>query len=261
MRGGDDNHGQEEWIRKRKTAQDAAATRVITGQRFSSKNFRTHPDLYFRESDAPANYVGAFHFGKSLQHYLNEAAAADQVLDTLFEDTQHLWSKFFRWFSREAEKSDSVFRAAEYENQKASRFVMRSWQGCGDYALKPHEDAAQCKAPEQSDFEIQKAADNAIVACNVCIENSPGGNLHYWNIIPDDASRLELEISVTGSPYPLDMLTDIDKQVVRIGVGDIYCFNGKAVHAVEALADHRKSRSTISFLMARRDKNTIIHWT
>lgn len=150
---------------------------------------------------------------------------------------------------------------ARHEGRKAARFVMREWTGIGEYALLPHEDEAQCRSPKQRGFEIQDAARNAIAAVNMCLENGNAGRLHYWNIQPDDASRDALGLTYTGSPYPLEALHGVEKLVVEIRPGDVYCFNGKAVHAVESLAGAHDRRSTISYLMARLDAGTVIQWT
>jgi hypothetical protein len=226
-----------------------------------AENFRIHPHLYKRGSDAPALYLGSYHYNKELDHYLSEAALFDGLLDRVFEGTSN-WHKIVSDTVREAlAPHGGTLRMARHEGREAARFVMREWTGIGEYALLPHEDEAQCRSPKQRGFEIQAAARNAIAAVNMCLENGNAGKLHYWNIMPDDASRDALGLTYTGSPYPLESLHGVEKLVVEIRPGDVYCFNGKAVHAVESLAGAHDRRSTISYLMARLDAGTVIQWT
>jgi hypothetical protein len=226
-----------------------------------AENFRRHPNLYKRGSDAPALYLGSYHYNKELDHYLSEAALFDELLDQVFEETSN-WHEIMSSSIREAlVPHGRTLRMARHDGREAARFVMREWTDAGDYALLPHEDEAQCRSPKQRGFEIQDAARNAIVAVNMCLENGNAGRLHYWNIMPDDASRDALGLTYTGSPYPLDSLDDAETLVVEIRPGDVYCFNGKAIHAVESLAGVHDRRSTISYLMANLDSETVIQWT
>lgn len=226
-----------------------------------AENFRRHPGRYVRGADAPATYVGTYHYAKELDAYLAQSAQTDPQLDQLFDGTENLWSSFTNWAAEGFRNDDTKYRVAESDGRHAARFVMRTWAGSGNYALLPHEDEAQCRDPRQAGFEIQQAAANPLVAVNICLDNAADADLHYWNLIPDDASRNELGLTYTGSPYPQSMLNDVDMQEIKIGVGDIYCFNGKAIHAVGRPGDPTGTRSTISFLMARRDKRTVIHWS
>lgn len=226
-----------------------------------AENFRRHPNLYKRGSDAPALYLGSYHYNKELDHYLSEAEHFDGLLNHLFEGASN-WHEIMSSSLREAlAPYGRTLRLARYEGREAARFVMREWTDAGEYALLPHEDEAQCRSPKQRGFEIQGAARNALAAVNMCLENGNAGRLHYWNIMPDDASRDALGLTYTGSPYPLDALDGIEKLVVEIRPGDVYCFNGKAIHAVESLAGSHDRRSTISYLMAKLDSETVIQWT
>jgi hypothetical protein len=226
-----------------------------------AENFRHHPNLYKRGSDAPALYLGSYHYNKELDHYFSEAAFFDGLLDRVFEGTSNWYEIMSNALRTTLAPRGSTLRMARHEGRQAARFVMREWTGAGEYALLPHEDEAQCRSPKQRGFEIQDAARNAIVAVNMCLENGNAGKLHYWNIIPDDASRDALGLTYTGSPYPLEPLHGIEKLVVEIRPGDVYCFNGKAVHAVESLAGPNDRRSTISYLMGKLDSGTVIQWT
>lgn len=226
-----------------------------------ARNFQQHPARYVRGEDAPATYVGCYHYGKDLERYLADANAVDHQLDQLFDGTVDIWSNFTSWMAQGLSRDDIEYRAAEYQGRKASRFVMRTWAGGGNYALLPHEDEAQCSDPRQAGFEIQNIVSNAIVAVNICIDNGSDADLHYWNLMPDGGMRDRLGLTYTGSPYPVEMLDKLMHQKIKINAGDIYCFNGKAIHAVGRPACRERTRSTMSFLMAKRDTKTVIHWT
>lgn len=224
-------------------------------------NFWTHPARYTRRAVAPAEYVGAFHFGKPLDAYLAEAAAVDGTLDRLFDGCGNPQRAFVGDLNRVLnDRGRGGLRVAEHDSRTAARFVMRSWTNRKQFSLLPHEDEAQCRCANQAGFEIQRAADNPLVAVNVCVENTGGGGLRIWNVIPDEASRRRLGLTDTGSPYPLETLAGHESQLIDIRPGDLYCFNGKAVHAVEAMTGETNRRATIAFLMARLDPATVVYW-
>jgi len=226
-----------------------------------ASNFWVHPARYTRRADAPAEYIGSFHFGKPLDFYLEEAARADITLDRLFDGSASPQRAFIEALGGElAHQGRGAVRVAEHHGRKAARFVMRSWTNRKQFSLLPHEDEAQCRCPNQAGFEIQEAADNPLVAVNICVEHSEGGGLRIWNIIPDEASRWRLGLTETGSPYPLESLAGHESQLIEIRPGDVYCFNGKAVHAVEAMANPTSRRATIAFLMARLNPATVVYW-
>ena len=226
-----------------------------------AENFWKSTLLYKRDTDAPAYYAGIFHFGKELSDYLKKSTAVMPLLNTLFDGTINPVAQIINNFTEYFGAQGIEFRLAEHQGYKASPFVMRSWSGTSTYSLLPHEDEAQCSFPEQADFEIQKTVKNPIVAVNICLQNTqPGGNLHYWNIMPDKKSREALGLHYTGSPYPIELLSTVEKQIIPIYNGDIYFFNGKSIHAVASLDQSTNERATISFLMAQLNEKTIIYW-
>jgi hypothetical protein len=112
----------------------------------------------------------------------------------------------------------------------------------------------------QRGFEIQHLTTQPLVAVNICLENTGGGALHYWNLEPDAAARTAFGLTETGYPYPTEALQGIRRIELPVKRGDIYFFNGKLLHAVEAQDDPVGHRATISFLMAFKDPKTVIYW-
>jgi hypothetical protein len=138
---------------------------------------------------------------------------------------------------------------------------MRSWTDSGEFALEPHEDAAQMRTQKQFDFEIKNIPNFTPVAINLCVENGKGGNLILWNFEPDNITRQNLDLLETGYPYPTDVLEPYQKTTIPIKQVDFYFFNGANIHAVSRQATDKEQRSTISFLMGFIDSKTVIYWT
>ena len=93
---------------------------------------------------------------------------------------------------------------------------MRSWCDSGNFALEPHDDAAQLKTQLQAGFEISKTLDYTPVAVNICLQNGEGGALHYWNYEPDNNARKSLGLVETGYPYPVELLEPFDRIKLRV---------------------------------------------
>ena len=226
-----------------------------------SKNFWKSDLLRKREDNVPAFYLGTYHYGKNLEKYIEEASENNKISSTLFNNTENILEDIIGALYSCLLNKNIFLRSAEYKGREAGRFLMRSWSNHGVYSLDPHEDLSQCYNVEQRGFEIQSTVDYEIVAVNICIENKEGGNLHYWDVQPDANSRKKLGLEQTGYPYPIDILSGYKKMIIPIRTGDIYCFNGKNIHAVDTLTELRGNRSTLSFLMGFKDKNTAIYWS
>ncbi len=100
-----------------------------------------------------------------------------------------------------------------------------------------------------------------MIAVNICLDNYNDGHLYIWNIQPDDQARAALNIEETGYSYPLHLVEDFNKIVMPIRAGDLYCFNGRNIHAVKSKFTSKHYRTTITFFMGYIDDNTIIYWT
>ena len=224
-------------------------------------NFWKSPSLKQRSDNVPAFYVGAYHYEKELSAYLAQAHCSNKSLPYLFSNTTNIFDEFISSLAIYLESRGITLRLAEHENKKAGHFLMRSWSNSGSYALKPHEDLAQCGSLKQKDFEIQRVRDYEVVAVNMCLENGEDGNLHYWNIQPNNLTRKRLGIEETGYPYPENLLEDFQKIILPIKKGDIYCFNGRNIHAVDELNQANRNRLTLSFLMGFINSKTVVYWT
>lgn len=228
-------------------------------------NFWKHDGRYIRGADAPAEYLGAYHYAKPTALYLEQSRAANAILSALFDGVVNPVAVMKEALATELSKRSRSLRVARHEGSEACAFVMRSWSGSKSFALAPHEDAAQCTDPIQAGFEIQEAATgNALAAVNICLQNGDGGNLRLWNIRPDGAARTLLGLEKTGSPYPLPLLDSFDFIDVTIRAGDLYVFDGRFLHAVTGLdgaGSATGQRATIAFLMAHLGSHETIYWT
>ena len=223
-------------------------------------NFWNHPGLRQRDDAVPAYYLGAYHYGKSLESYLEAVAASSHSLHEVFEGCRNLFDEVMGPLGERLASRGVALRPAAHGGREAGHFVMRSWTGRGEFALQPHEDAAQLSCRTQKGFEIQDVR-SPLVAVNICLENSGGGELHYWNVQPSDETRASLGLEETGYPYPLSAVEDIERLVLPVRPGDIYFFDGRYVHAVASQDDPVSHRATISYLMGYKDPQTAIYWS
>ncbi len=238
-------------------AMDPALCEVIT------KNFWASPHLRQRGDAVPAYYVGTYHYGKELGLYCDEAEKTRDALHDLFDGGRNVFAELMAEVRAELAKAEVELRVAEHEGRAAGEFVARAWSGDGKFSLAAHDDAAQLFAKKQAGFEIQDVGrGDAFAAVNMCLQNgAEGGQLVYWNIEPDMATRRALGLEETGYPYQPEWLENFDRIDLPIHAGDIYFFNGKLIHAVQAQAKAGEFRSTISFLMGLKDDKTAIYWT
>ena len=224
------------------------------------KNFWANPMLRKRGDAVPAYYLGTYHYAKELDLYLQEAEATRAALQEVFAGTENFYARIMGGITEVLRTQGVTMRVAEHQGRHAGEFVMRSWSASGNFALAAHDDGAQLTAKKQAGFEIQQVVVNPLAAVNLCLENGDGGELVYWNVEPDVATRKALGVEETGHPYAAELLNDFPRIELPIRTGDAYFFNGKLVHAVKAsrLGQHR---STISLLMGFKDPKTAIFWT
>ena len=231
----------------------------------TTQNFLTNCRTKHREDGVPGIYLGTYHYKKALQEYLNESRECSNIMDGVFNGAENLFAKIIDGISTELGKYGKTVRVAEHNGQKACHYFMRKWQGqkSSEFALKPHDDDSQCTAKAQNGFEIQETVNgDALVALNMCLDNKGKAELHYWNVQPDDETKLKLGVNETGYPYPKEELEGIEKIVIPVEAGDLYFFNGKNVHAVSSPCEEDSHRITLSCLMGfKNDGKTLLHWT
>jgi hypothetical protein len=205
-------------------------------------------------------YVGAYHYHKPTQQYIDESAAVAAHLGELL-DMPDEPMRVFRGLLGERLAAEGVeFRPARSGGGSACPVLIRHWNADGEFALQPHEDASQCRWPEQAGFEVQAALGYTIAAVNMCLENGDGGRLVIWNMVPSDESKSRIGMYYAGSPYPAGVLEGIEELRLRVEPGDIYVFNGEHVHGVEASAPGAK-RTTMAWNMGMCDEGTVVTWT
>jgi hypothetical protein len=232
-----------------------------------ARRFWASPNLHRRGADAPGRYLGTYHWCKPLDGYLDEAdadrSAVDALTDGIADPMAALLEPLRAWYAQRL----VAIRLAAHAGRDSCQCLIRSWMGEGTFSLEPHEDESQLAFEGQHGFEVLETAINPVCAINACIENHgasdglPGGELVVWNIRPDRASKQQLGLAVTGSPYPADSLADFQRLQVPVRAGDVYILNGRLVHAVNALATPDRPRTTMSCLIAFRDSGTILRWT
>ena len=228
-----------------------------------ANNFWNSAYLRHRNDGVPGSFLGAYHYKKKLADYLDEAEYFNPILPRIFSKTENIFQRVLDELQLALKENKKILRPAQHGIQEACHFFVRSWSGGEgeDYALAPHDDDAQCTDKKQQGFEIQSTINFPIVAANFCIENFGGGNLHYWNIQPDNQSKVMLGVEETGYPYPIELLQEFDMIDLKINASDIYFFNGKNIHAVSSPKTQKSYRTTISCLMGSNKNKDIIYWT
>lgn len=227
------------------------------------ENFWSSSFLKKRQDNVPAYYIGPYHYNKNLEEYIQQAKKARQGLNQLFQGTANFFVEFIMNFSAFLQKENIIVRIAEYNGEKASAFRLLSWPNSTNFSLEPHDDIAQCGTVLQKGFEIQNVRNYEVVAINICLDNDKAGKqgqLHYWNMQPDDQSRKILGIEETGYPYPSYLLSNIEKMILSVFPGDLYCFNGRNIHAVGSNINKENKRLILSFFIGFIDDNTIVYW-
>ncbi len=227
-----------------------------------AQNFWHHPLRLHFEDAVPTSVLGTFHDGKTLEAYFDDVARFRDLRRDIFADTIDVFAGVMQPLGATIGRSGIVLRVAGHGGREAAPFVLRSWSGGGEFALEPHEDGAQLGCPRQRGFEIQQVAHApAALAVNICLENAGEGDLHYWNLEPDATDRAMYGTSETGCPYPSEALRGLQRIVVPIRAGDLYCFNSRLVHAVSGHGGGTGRRSTISWRMGFTDATTVIYWS
>ncbi|RML55862.1 hypothetical protein ALQ93_200142 [Pseudomonas syringae pv. pisi] len=225
------------------------------------EKFWAHPERQRRSAEAPGFYIGALHWLTPMSELMSKVTRAREalysILDTPNEPTAEAISKILAASGGTLKSA----RAAIHNGQPVCDRLIRAWEGEGSYSLNPHEDESQISWPGQAEFEISQLTSHPVCALNICLENTSGGDLHYWNIRPDQQSKQRLGVQHSGIPYPLESLTQYQRFVVPIRRGDLYLFNGALLHAVTSKSGPADRRTTLSNLMSINDNHELIQWT
>ena len=205
-------------------------------------------------------YVGAYHYHKPTQQYLDESAEIAGYLESVL-DVPNEPSRWFRERLDERLRRDGArLRLSQKDGREGCPVLIRHWNASGEYALQPHDDESQLHHPAQADFEIQRTPDYTVAAVNMCLENGEGGRLVVWNLVPDHESKKRYGLELSGSPYPLEAVDGIESLWLEVRTGDIYVFNGGHVHGVEASVNQGK-RTTMAWNMGFCDDHNVVTWT
>jgi len=214
-----------------------------------------------RGGDAPGVFLGAYHHGKTHDHYLDLADEVRSELEKALDVPGEPLGELRRVLGTHLAADGIELRLARHNGREACPGIFRSWHATREYSLEPHEDRGQCEEPRQAGFEIQRVAGQHIVGMNVCLDNGPGGGLVVWNIRPDELTRKRLGVEYTGSPYTAEQMSVFDELRLAVRPGDIYLFNAAHVHAVEAEHSTVSRRVTLSGMMGFIDAKTVVSWT
>jgi hypothetical protein len=230
------------------------------------RNFWQSSVLKGKGDGLPAHakaFIGAPLYTPPLEAYFEQVERIREDLEALFTDTGDFYNTLMENLRSYLADQGCSLRVAEYRGRQAAKYKIRSWANVGNVVLAPHDDFGVLKAPHLQDFEVSQL--DRVVGVLICVENGQGGELHYWNISPNDETRDTLGFKSAAARYdsfgfPLEALKEFDKITVPIGPGDIYLFDVSKVHAVGGKTDDSVNRTTIAWSMAFRDPTTVLHW-
>jgi len=205
-------------------------------------------------------FIGASHYGKPTRQYLEEASGFESAVQSVYAGTVNPGLLFKQALASGNGHTIEV-RPAKSNGLSAGDSKAVHWTGTGTFLLEPHDDLAQLRGPEQSDFEIQEI--KRVLAVNIYAEvPASTGQVQIWNVEPDDETRAELGLIHVGFPYPPELLTDFPDFIIPVETGDLCLFNGNLVHGVlrgETASSRR--RLLITFFMGQKNDHEVIWWT
>jgi hypothetical protein len=214
-----------------------------------------------RGDDVPGFSIGAYHYGKTLTRYFEQAESAREDLMSFYDGLRDPTDLVREALTGALQPQGMRLRAAAFEGSEAAASRVTSWKGAGEYLLLPHDDAGQLYDARQSEFEIQKARRGAIAAANCYPSVGPyGSKLRMWNLRPDTETRRRLGIEESGYFYPPELLEGYEQVTLPIGPGDVVILDGSYIHAVPACAGDAR-RITINCFFAAVSKQECVWWT
>ena len=204
--------------------------------------------------------IGASHYGKPTRQYLEEANAFEGAVQSLYARTANPGLLFKQAMASDNDRQIEI-RPARSNGLSAGDSKAVYWTGTGTFLLEPHDDLAQLRGPEQSDFEIQEIT--RVLAVNIYAEAAANtGQVQIWNMEPDDETRADLGLTHVGFPYPPELLANFSNFIIPVETGDLCVFNGNLVHGVlRGETTTSQKRLLITFFMGQKNDHEVIWWT
>ncbi|QPL92250.1 hypothetical protein I3J15_02440 [Streptomyces clavuligerus] len=195
-----------------------------------------------------------------LDAYLNQAEHARPLLETLCAGPGRTPLSLLDEYRDHLAARGVRLRLAEHGGRSAAPYRLRSRSDSRRPVLAPHDDAEAIRhARHIAGCEVRRVRH----LCNalMCVENDSGGELLYWNIAPDRASREAYGMHTDSYGYPMESLSGIEQLTVPVRAGDVYLFDTANVHAVAPNAGDGSFRTTINLLMGELDDRTTLYWS
>lgn len=243
------------WIHDYTSEKDA--TRIFDNFWASSEKV---PRMGYGEEGVEGYFIGASHIEKTTEEYLEEAKSFEPSVMKLYEGTNDPVSTFRGVLASQYNNGITV-RPARHDDLTAGHSKAVAWNNFGNFLLEPHDDLAQLSDPKQKGFEIQNSS--RVMAVNFYPKTLSGsGQLKIWNIEPDVQSRINLNLTYSGFPYPPELLEKYSHHIISVETGDLLIINGNLIHGVlRGNATSLQDRLLIAFFMSSTNNNELIWWT
>jgi len=229
------------------------------------RNFWHNRGLRRRGDQVPGHYVGAYHYAKSTEEYLDDCDHTRTDVDALFEGVTSPLETLQQLLARAASASGRTVRRAEHGGRRAGLCGATSWSAPGQYMLAPHDDVAQVGTRAQRGFEIEQVRQHTVVGINLYVSMpKQGGELEMWNVCPGEDCRRALGLVDRGHPYSVQSLAPFESQVIAVESGDCVVLNGAFVHGVRGAmtsVDQAERRLILTLFVGIKDDKTVLWWT
>lgn len=204
------------------------------------RNFEASEGILERRDGVPGRFIGSSHYKKTADAYFAESEVNRPYINALLGDVVDPMRAIFNLLNSKLQDRGGTLRLAEGEKGRANVCRALCWTGQGEYALEPHDDAAQVMYAGEG-FEFVNAVRRAVVAINF-YPSMPdqGGDLRIWNYRPTHEEKVAAGLEKTGYPYGSDLIEGKDYWDLGVREGDLVLIDGGYVHGVTRQSDTGK---------------------
>ena len=202
--------------------------------------------------------LGADHYLRTGAEYFEQHRRDTPFLDQVLGVRGNPIKQFFDGLRPQV----CIVRPARWLGREMNTCIIRSFseeRGCV-WALRPHEDLSQLSFPAQLAAETAQLVAGPVAVSVVLRAPPQGTSVVVWAGEPTADERGAASIPpFAGLPYPDAMVAGRSRLELTLGVGDLYCLNGRLLHAVPA-CDPPELRLTLACFAGMLATGEIVYW-